>query len=128
MKKRAMRLMREAACLAYASTRGDDKSAEIARLRGEAIVLLHPRFRKQLDLERAATHLATQYTERAWGAQQGEPLFEFPRALRRTLLELGVSQDVADHVVDTGNGSGDEGHKGESKKGGWTGRARRARA
>ena len=32
-------------------------------------------------------------------------------------MELGVSQDMADHLVDTGNGTGDEGQKGEGKKG-----------
>ena len=107
--ERAKRLMHEAACLADASTRGDDKRAEIARLRGEAIVLFRPRFRNQLDLERAATRPATQCTEPARGAQPGEPPPEFSRALRRTVLDLGVSQDVADELVDNGNGSGDEG-------------------
>ena len=53
---------------------------------------------------------------------------EFPRALRRTLLELGVSQDMADRLVDAGNGTGDEGQKGEGKKGGMKGRAISARA
>ena len=65
MKKRARLQLREAAC--------------------HADELLHPRIRKQMDLEMAA------------------------RALRRTLLELGASQDVADELVDNGNGSGDEG-------------------
>ena len=67
MKKRARLLLREAAC--------------------HADELLHPRIRKQMDLEMAG------------------------RALRRTLLELGVSQDVADELVD-------KGQKGEGKKGG----------
>ena len=34
-----------------------------------------------------------------------------------TLLTLGVSQDLADELVDTGKGPG-EGKKGEGKKGG----------
>ena len=50
--ERTRRLMHEAACLADASTRGDDKRAEIARLRGEAAERLHRRIRKQMDLER----------------------------------------------------------------------------
>ena len=124
--KRVRRLMHEAACLADASTRGDDKRAEIARLRGEAAELLDRKIKTQMDLKRAATHPSTQYTEPAWGAQPGEPLLEFTRALRRTLLGLGASQDVADQLV--GNGSGDEGQTGEAKKGGTTGRARRERA
>ena len=53
---------------------------------------------------------------------------EFPRALRRTLLELGVSLDLADQLVDTGEeGEGNEGgrkgkkggRKGEKGKGKW---------
>ena len=62
----------------------------------------------------------------AWGAGPGEPLFQFPRALRRTLLELGVSQDLADQLVDTegqgnkGGGKGKKGgRKGEKGKGQW---------
>jgi len=128
MKKRARQLLRKAAFLAVASTRGGDKRDEIARLRAEADRLVQQMRQTQMDLGRAATHPATQYTATASGAQHGEPLSEFPRALRRTLLELGVSQDMADHLVDTGNGTGDEGQKGEGKKGGRKGRARRARA
>ena len=47
--------MRQAACLADASTLGADERAEIARLRGEADRLLQERAQKQADLERAAT-------------------------------------------------------------------------
>ena len=43
-------------------------------------------------------------------------------------MELGVSQEMADQLVDAGNGSGDEGQKGEGKKGGRKGGARSARA
>ena len=115
MKQRARRLLRQAARLADASTIGDGERAEIERLRGDADRLLQERRQKQMDLERAVSHPATHHTVTAWGALPGEPLTEFPRALRRTLLELGVSQDLADKLVDTGKG---EGQKGEGKKGG----------
>jgi len=95
-------------------------------LRGEADRLLQERAQKQADLERAATRPATLHTVTAWGAGPGEPLFQFPRALRRTLLELGVSQDLADQLVDTegqgnkGGGKGKKGgRKGEKGKGQW---------
>ncbi len=124
MKKRARRLLHKAARLAYAdaSTLGDSQRAEIARMRGEAHRLLQERMQKQMDLERAVSRPATHHTAAAWGARPGEPLPEFPRALRRTLLELGVSQDMADHLVDTGNGLGEGkgkkgGRKGEGEKG-----------
>ena len=45
-----------------------------------------------------------------------------PRALHRTLLELGVSLDLADQLVDTWGqkGEGNEGgRKGEKGKGKW---------
>ena len=115
MKKRARKLLRQAAHLADASTIGDGERAEIERLRGNANRLLQERRQKQMDLLRAVSHPATHHTVTAWGAQPSEPLTEFPRALRRTLLELGVLQDLADKLVDTGKG---EGQKGEGKKGG----------
>ena len=80
------------------------------------------------DLERAVSRPATRHTAAAWGARPGEPLPEFPRALRRTLLELGVLLDLADQLVDIGEeGEGDEGgwkgkkggRKGEKGKGEW---------
>ena len=86
-------------------------------MRDEAHWLLQERTQKQMDLARAVSRPATLLTAAAWGARQGEPLHEFPRALRRTLLELGVSQAMADQLVDTGEGPG-EGQKGEGKKGG----------
>ena len=67
-----------------------------------------------MALERAVSRPATHHTAAAWGARPGEPLNLFPRALRRTLLELGVSQDMADQLVDTGKGK-DEGTKGGTK-------------
>ena len=115
MKQRARQLLRHAARLADASTLGDGERAEIERLRGDADRLLQERMQKQMDMERAVSHPATHHTAAAWGAQPAEPLPEFPRALRRTLLELGVLQDMADKLVATGKG---EGQKGEGKKGG----------
>ena len=126
LKRQARLLLRQAACLADASTLGADERAEIARLRGEADRLLQERTQKLIDLERAVSRPATRHTAAAWGARPGEPLPEFPRALRRTLLELGVSQDLADQLVDTegqgnkGGGKGKKGgRKGEKGKGQW---------
>jgi len=86
-------------------------------MRDEAHWLLQERMQKQMDPARAVSRQATLLTAAAWGARPGESLHEFPRTLRRTLLELGVSQAMADQLVDTGEGPG-EGQKGEGKKGG----------
>ena len=115
MKQRARMLLSKAAHLANASTIGVFVRTEIERLHGKANRLLQEKRQKQMDLLRAVSHPATHHTAAAWGVQPGEPLPEFPRALRRTLLELGVLQDMADKLVDTGKG---EGQKGEGKKGG----------
>ena len=92
-------------------------------MRGEADRLLQERTQKLTDMERAGTHPATHHTEAAWGARQGEPNHEFPRALRRTLLDLGVPRDLADQLVDIGEESladqlVDTGEEGEGQKGG----------
>ena len=83
MKKRARRLLREAARLADASTLGASHPSlvgrgEIARLRAEAHELLVEVLRKQADLGRAATHPVTLYTLVASGARPDEPFHEFP--------------------------------------------------
>ena len=107
MKQRARRLLRQAARLADASTLGDGQRAEIARMRDEAHGLLQERMQKQKDLARAVSRPATLHTAAAWGARPGEPLHEFPRALRRTLLEMRVERFMADKIVDAGEGPGD---------------------
>ena len=71
---------------------------------------------KQQDFARAASHPATLYTEEAWRAGPDEPLSEFPRALRRTLLEMGIEKSMANQLIDTGEGEGQKG-KGKGKKG-----------
>ena len=81
---------------------------------------------KLTDLERAVTRPATQYTDSAWGAEPDEPLHLFPRALRRTLLELDVPHDLADAIVDTGEGGkGDGGKRVGGKGGGGKGKRKR---
>ena len=86
--------------LADASPLGDrDAVAAIARLKGDAERLFHERTLKLEDLGRAATRPATLHTQKAWGAEPGEPLQEFPRALMRTLLQLGVSQQDAERLI-----------------------------
>ena len=111
MKQRARVLLREAASLSDACPR---RSAWKKR---RADVLLGQRLEKLRDLERAVSHPATHHTAAAWGARPGEPLQEFPRALRRTLLELGIERGLADQIIDTGAGE-KGGEKGQKKKGG----------
>ena len=111
MKRRARQLLRQAARLAAASTLGADQRAEIESLRGEAHRLLQERTQKLMDLERAVSRPATRHAAAAWGARPDEPWNEFPRALRRTLLDLGVPLDLADQLVDTSE-------EGEGQKGG----------
>ena len=97
-------------------TRGDTLGArvatrkqrdEIERKRREAHALLQEALRKQRDLNTAATHPPTQYTTAAWGARTDEPCDAFPRALRRTLLELNVPPDMADLFVRASTLGGD---------------------
>ena len=103
-KRRARQLLHKAACLA---TAGGDRKA-ILRMRAEATELLVERKKQLMDFDRAASHPATMYTAAAWGAEPGEPLPEFPRALRRTLLELGVEVEFADKLIDS-RGTGGKG-------------------
>ena len=119
MKRRARRLLREAS--AYASTLGDAQREEKERLLREAERLLDERKRLQRDLARAVTHPATHHTAAASGAQEGEPLAAFPRAVRRTLLELGVEQTLADQLIRVEGEKGQKGQKGEGTKGEGTG-------
>ena len=118
MKMKARQLLHQAARLAAdASTLGAVcRRSEIESLRDDAHRLLDLRTQKLNDLVRAGSHPATQHTAAAWGAQPGEPLPLFLRALRRTLLALRVRVDVVDQLIDTG-GQG-EGKKGEGSKGG----------
>ena len=116
MKKRARQLLFEAARLADASTLGEGQRAEIKRMRSEAKRLQQQRMEKLTDKERAVTHPATRHTAAAWGARPGEPLPRFARALRRSLLDMGVERDLADRLVDPGEEE-DEG-KGRGKGGG----------
>jgi len=86
-----LRQARELAENADASTLGPEEigvlTEEIARLRDEAAALREARFRIQADSERAASRRRR---------------LVYVRALRRTLLELGVPSDVADRLIDTG--------------------------
>ena len=119
MKRRARRLLHEAS--AYASTLGDAQREEKERRLQEAQRLLDERERMQKDLARAVTHPATHHTAAASGAQEGEPLDAFPRALRRTLLDMGVEQTLADQLISVEGEKGQKGQKGEGTKGEGTG-------
>ena len=117
-KKRAQWLLHKAAgMLAVASTHSDDdQMREVERLKAEALQLLDERLTQLHDLDRAAWRPPTRYTESAWGAAPGEPLPLFARAIRRTMLELGVARELADRMVDPGEPEEGKG-KGKGVKG-----------
>ena len=81
--------------------------------------MLQERAEKLVAMERAASHSATHYTEAAWGAEPGEPLPEFPKALRRIMLDLGAPQDLANKMVNTGENpsEGEKGNTGGKRRG-----------
>ena len=115
-RKLAQKLLRQAADLAVASTHDDDdrRRQKVGSLKSEAAVLIAERNQQLRDLERAAWRPATQYTQSAFGAAPGEPLPIFARAIRRTMLELGVAREKADQMVDAGES---EQGKGQGKGG-----------
>ena len=84
--------------------------------------LLDEREQKQKDFARVVTHPASLHTAAASGAQPGEPLELFPRAVRMTLLELGTPTEVADKIIRVESEKGQKGEgtkgKGKGKKGG----------
>ena len=91
MKNKAWHLRREAS--------GASSPSERKRLLREAQRLGDERLRIQKDPARAVTHPWTHHTPAASGAQEGEPRERFPRALRKTLLDLGVEQTLADKLI-----------------------------
>ena len=93
MRRRARQLLLDAS--ACASSIGYAHHEEIEGLRQEAKRLLDERARVQKHVTRAVHHPATHHSAEASGAQPGEPLEQFPRALRRTLLELRVEQTAS---------------------------------
>ena len=118
MRRRARQLLLDAS--ACASSIGYAHHEEIEGLRQEAKRLLDERARVQKHVTRAVHHPATHHSAEASGAQPGEPLEQFPRALRRTLLCLGVEQSQADHIIGRAEGAKSKaaGPKGGGKKGG----------
>ena len=128
MKMKARQLLHQAARLAAdASTLGAVcRRSEIESLRDDAHRLLDLRTQKLNDLVRAGSHPATHHTRAAWGAQPGEPLPLFLRALRRTLLALRVREEVVHKLIDTGGqGEGEKGgRKGKGKGGGRKGKGK----
>ena len=112
MRRRAWKLEWEA------STLGDKQREEKESLLQEARRLRVERQRLQKDLARAVTHPATHHTPAASGAGEDEPAEQFPRAIRRTLLVLGVDQTLADQLIRVEGEKGQKGQKGTGKKGG----------
>ena len=121
MKKRARKLLHEAAQMADASTLGEELRAKRERLLAEAQRLRNECAQNQQDLARAVTHPATRHTAAASGAQPGEPLDAFPRAVRRTLLELGgpagLGRPARPHRGREGQGGHEGWQEGRGKKG-----------
>ena len=116
-KRRAQFMLHQAAQIAVASTHDDPgRRREVERLRSEAALLLEERTKQLQDLDRAAWRPPTRWTQSAWGAAPGEPLPLFARAIRRTMLELGVPRDLADRMVDPGEPEQGKG-KGKGVKG-----------
>ena len=117
-KRRAQWLLHQAAGIAVASTHDDDdRRREVERLKAEAAMLLEERRSQLQDLDRAAWRPPNRFTQSAWGAAPGEPLPLFARAIRRTMLELGVARELADRMVDPGEPEEGKG-KGVKGKGG----------
>ena len=100
-------------------------SEEITRKAAEANRLLDERSRILRDPARAVNHPATIHTQAASGAAAGEPMHHFPRALRMTMLELGVPHVIADTLIATGEDKGAGKGKGKGKKGGKKGKRKR---
>jgi len=107
MRKRARMLMHQAARLGYdaGDVPREETIVEMKRLQDEAIALNHQIELIQAKWERAASRPATWRTAAASGAQEGEPMQHFPRALRRMLVGLGVPPQWADRLVDTQSGA-----------------------
>ena len=102
MKRRANQLLYKAARIARsADTLGVEERNEIIALHNEIARLNRERTDILSNMERAVTHPATEHTREAWGAQDGEPLEQFARAMRRALLELSVEVEMANHLVNT---------------------------
>ena len=100
MKRQARHMQLQARRLmSCASTPGVNDVEEYNRLTQEASRLLAKRERMLQDPQRAVHHPATMHTASQGGAGVGAPLEHFPRALRRTLLDLGLSTMDADHFV-----------------------------
>ena len=116
MRLQARKLLWEAS--SCASTLGEKQREERELLLQKARRLLAERERLQKDLARAVTHPATHHTPTASGAGEGEPRDLFPRAIRRTLLMLGVDQTLADQLIRVEGEKGQKGQKGTGNKGG----------
>ena len=124
---RAARIADHLGCASTPAVVEQEMRNEIQRLKNMADELLEERRLQLIDLDRAATVPATQHTLAAWGALPGEPLPEFPRALRRMMLECGIPVNIADEIVDPsgGDSSSGKGKGGKDKKGEGKGRTRR---
>ena len=99
----------------------------IRKMRAEAEMLEHMRMEKLRDIQYYQNHPPTHHAPEAWGADPGEPRHQFPRALRRTLLAMGVDEADADALIDTGEGAGGSGWRDWRERGRGRGREPRHR-
>jgi hypothetical protein len=130
MKKRIRKLMNDAAYLAEEFGVEDVDQATVRKMRqmrDEAAMLKHMRLEKLSDIQYYQTHPPTHHAAEAWGAEPGEPRPQFPRALRRTLVAMGVDEAEADALIDTGEGAGGSGWRDWRERGRGRGREPRHR-
>lgn len=103
--------------IADASTLGEDDFAtlrKIESMHAEAAQLRDLRMAKLNDRQWYQTHPPTHHAAEASGAKPNEPEQHFPKALRRTLMALGVPEGEADALI----GAKDEGEGATGRRGG----------
>ena len=102
---------------ADASSLGEDDNATLQKIRSmhaEASQLHDLRMAKLYDRQWYQTHPPTHHAAEASGAKLNEPEQHFPKALRRTLMALGVPEGEADALI----GPQDEGEGATGRRGG----------
>ena len=102
LKQQYRKLMRDGASL---NEDDDEDCRKLTRLQEKAFALKREMEEIQGSWDRAARHPVTRRTMEWSGARQGEPMENFPRALRRMLVGLGIRQSWADHLIDAGTKS-----------------------
>jgi len=99
LKRQYRKLMRDGASL---NEDDDEDCRKLTRLQEKAFALKKEMEEIQGSWDRAARHPVTRRTMEWSGALLGEPMENFPRALRRMLVGLGINSSWADHLIDAG--------------------------